>query len=89
MPRGNGDKCFRHGKPQLIGAGDDGGLGDRLVLDQYALQFEPADAVAGGFEGIIHAADVGKDPIWAATHGITTAIVLAVAIGCSETSSYK
>jgi hypothetical protein len=71
-------KGLRHCKPQVIRAGYDGGLDNCLVLDQYALQFERADAVVGGFEDIIHAADVGKDPIWAAAHGIAAAIILAL-----------
>ena len=39
-----------------IGRADDGGFGDRRVLDQAALDVERTDAVAGGEDDVVGAA---------------------------------
>ena len=53
-------KRLRHGKPQRIGRRHHGGLGHRRMLDQDALKLERADAIIGGFEHVVGAADIGQ-----------------------------
>src|SRR5271170_169790 len=48
-----------HGQPRGIGGRHDRGLGDRLVLDQRALEFEGTEAIIVRFEHVVGAADKG------------------------------
>ena len=53
------DERLRHEAADRVRARHDRRLGDRLVLDERALQLERADAVVRALEDVVGAADVG------------------------------
>ncbi len=50
---------LRDRQSHRIGARDHGRLGDRVVLDQHALELERTDAVVGRLEQVVGSSDVG------------------------------
>ena len=59
MPGGEDDKGFGHGEAQRVGTRHDRRFGHGRVLDDHAFEFERADAIVGGLEHVIGAANVG------------------------------
>jgi hypothetical protein len=53
QPSASTTYAFGHGEPQLVRRGHHGRLGDRLVLQQHALQLERGDLVVGGLEDVV------------------------------------
>ena len=53
QPSASTTYAFGHRQPQLVGRGHHRRLGDRLVLQQRALQLEGRDLVVGGLEDVV------------------------------------
>lgn len=65
------------GETQRVGGGDDGRLGDGLVLQQGALQLEGTDLVVGGLEDVVGPADVREVPVRVPGADVAGAVVAA------------
>ena len=69
---------LRHGVPQRIGARHDGGLGDRGILDQHALELERTQPVIRRLEHIVGAPDKREVAVAVARRDVA-GMVIAVA----------
>ena len=65
-------------QPDRIGARHHGGFRHRFMLQQHAFQLERADAVVGGFEHVVGAADKGEIAFLVGEHDVAAAIEIAV-----------
>ena len=77
VARREGDVRLRHGQPDRIRRRDDGGLGDRRMLDEHGLELERTDLVVAGLEHVVGAPD--ERDVAVAVHGGDVAGVVVAA----------
>src|SRR5262245_55967937 len=69
------DRCRRAREARRIGARDDRRFGDRLVLEQRALDLERADSIIAALEHVVATADEVDVAICVAMRLVTRAVV--------------